>query len=385
MRGRSAGLTLVPDPKGASMDGMTADSDARWLAAVLHSAFVLLVLASAVRFLTRHDGNPLQPWVIVFTAALVFAYGVGTVFRPGTLLWLTVVLALWIVLVVLAPSFAWSAIPLLVTGLRTLPAGQALALVAVITALVVVSQNRLADGFDPNLTVVPIAIAAVTAAVITFMRRQAERLRESERRAGVLTERHRVSRELHDALAQGLSSQAMLLQAADQAWDRPELAREHVRAAQRVGAGNLAEARRLVQDLAPADLAGATLEEALRAVAGRAGLPVEVCIDGDERPLPERVQSTVVRIAQGALANAREHAGAGNVVVTLTYLDDQVVLDVADDGRGFLVTESEPGERGHGLPAMRVRAGQLGGRLTVESAPGQGTVVSAAIPLEAAP
>ena len=364
------------------METMTADSDARWLAAVMHSAFVLLVLASAVRFLTRHDGNPLQPWVIVFTAALVVAYGAGLVFRPGTLLWLTVVLALWIVLVVLAPSFAWSAIPLLVTGLRTLPTGQALALVGVITALVVVSQNRLADGFDPNLTIVPIAIAAVTAAVITFMRRQAERLRESERRAGVLAERHRVSRELHDALAQGLSSQAMLLQAADQAWDQPELAREHVRAAQRVGAGNLSEARRLVQDLAPADLAGATLEEALRAVAGRAGLPVDVRIDGDERPLPERVQSTVVRIAQGALANAREHADAGSVVLTLTYLDDQVVLDVADDGRGFLESAPE-GERGHGLPAMRVRAQQLGGRLTVESAPGQGTVISAAIPLEA--
>ncbi len=362
------------------MEGM-AEADTRWLAAVMHSAFLLLVLASAVRFLTRHEGTPLEPWVIGFTAALVVAYGAGLL-AGRHLLWLTVVLALWIVLVVLAPSFAWSAIPLLVTGLRTLPTGQALALVGVITALVVVSQNRLADGFDPNLTIVPIAIAAVTAAVITFMRRQAERLRESERRAGVLAERHRVSRELHDALAQGLSSQAMLLQAADQAWDRPELAREHLRAAQRVGAGNLSEARRLVQDLAPADLAGATLEEALRAVAGRAGLPVAVRIDGDERPLPERVQSTVVRIAQGALANAREHADAGSVVLTLTYLDDQVVLDVADDGRGFAERAPE-GDRGHGLPAMRVRAQQLGGKLTVESEPGQGTVVSAAIPVEA--
>ncbi|WP_372663089.1 sensor histidine kinase [Amycolatopsis kentuckyensis] len=361
------------------MEGMK-DADARWLAAAMHSAFFLLVLASAVRFLTRHDGNPLAPWVLGFTAALVVAYGAG-LFVDRHLAWLTVVLALWVVLVVLAPSFAWSAIPLLVTGLRTLPTGQALALVAVITALVVVSQNRLADGFDPNLTIVPIAIAVVTAAVITYMRRQAERLRESERRAGVLAERGRVSREIHDALAQGLSSQAMLLQAADQAWDRPELAREHLRAAERVGAGNLSEARRLVQDLAPADLADATLEEALRAVAGRAGLPVDVRVDGAGRPLPERIESTLVRIAQGALANAREHADAGHVVLTLTYLDDQVVLDVADDGRGFL--EPAPGgERGHGLPAMRVRAQQLGGRLTVESAPGQGTVISAAIPLE---
>ncbi|WP_410618515.1 sensor histidine kinase [Amycolatopsis sp. cmx-8-4] len=364
----------------------TADSDARWLAAVMHSAFLLLVLASAVRFLTRHDGSPLAPWVIALTAALVVTYGVGLV-KPG-LVWLVVVLVFWVVLVVLAPSFAWSAIPLFVTGLRTLPTGPAVALVAVVTALVVVSQNRLADGFDPNLTVVPIAIALVTTAVITFMRRQTERLRESERNAGVLAERHRVSREIHDALAQGLSSQAMLLQAADQAWARPELAREHLRSALRVGAGNLSEARRLVQDLAPADLADATLEAALHAVADRqtrAGLPAEVRVDGAERPLPERVQSALVRIAQGALANALEHAGAGRAVVTLTYLDDQIVLDVADDGRGFLVIKAEPGERGHGLPAMRARAQQLGGRLTVESAPGQGTVISAAIPLETSP
>ncbi|SFW63316.1 Signal transduction histidine kinase [Amycolatopsis australiensis] len=365
------------------MDGMTgADADTRRLAVVMHSAFFLLVLASAVRFLTHHDGSPLAPWVLGFTVALVVAYGAGRLIDRH-LVWLTVVLALWVVLVVLAPSFAWSAIPLLITGLRTLPAGQALALVTVVTALVVVSENRLADGFDPNLTIVPIAIAAVTAAVITYMRRQAERLRESERRAGVLAERHRVSRELHDALAQGLSSQAMLLQAADQAWARPELAREHLHAAQRIGAGNLAEARRLVQDLAPADLAGASLEEALHAVAGRAGLPVEVRVDGAVRPLPERVQSTLVRIAQGALANAREHADAGHVVLTLTHLDDQVVLDVADDGRGFVEPAPAADGRGHGLPAMRVRAQQLGGRLTVESAPGHGTVVSAAIPLAA--
>ncbi|MCR6484087.1 sensor histidine kinase [Amycolatopsis sp. OK19-0408] len=352
--------------------------DARWLAAVMHSAFFLLVLGSAVRYLTRHESTL---WVIGLTAALVVAYGVSIKIRK--LLWL--VLALWVVLVLLAPSFAWSAIPLFVTGLRTLPTRPALALVAVVTALVVVSQNRLADGFDPNLTIVPIAIAVVTAAVILFLRRQAERLKESERRAGVLAERHRVSREIHDALAQGLSSQAMLLQAADQAWDRPELAREHVKAAQRIGAGNLSEARRLVQDLAPADLADATLEEALDAVAARqAGLPVEVRVDGVPRALPERVQSTLVRIAQGALANALEHADAGRAVLTLTYLDDQVVLDVADDGRGF--TEAEPrNDRGHGLPAMRVRATQLGGRLTVESAPGQGTVISAAIPVEDAP
>lgn len=93
------------------------------------------------------------------------------------------------------------------------------------------------------------------------------------------------------------------------------------------------------------------------------------------------MQSALLRIAQGALANIREHAGARSAALTLTYLDDQVVLDIADDGRGFDHVERPGGVRGHGLPAMRVRVEQLGGTLTVESAPGEGTVLSAAIPL----
>ncbi|HEY0638677.1 MAG TPA: sensor histidine kinase [Pseudonocardiaceae bacterium] len=374
------------------------DPDARWLAAVMHSAFFLLLAASIVRFLGNHRGDPITPWVIGLSCCLAVCYGAGLVrdlagpdgpaaVSVAYLAWLSAVTALWVVLVLLAPSFAWCAIPLFVTGLRTLPTGPALGLVAVVAALVVISQNRLADGFDPNLTIVPIAIAAVTAAVITYMRRQAVRLRETERRSGMLDERYRLSREIHDALAQGLSSQSMLLQAADRAWSDPELARRHLHAAQRIGARNLAEARGLVQDLAPTDLAGNSVEQALHAVAERqseAGLPVRVRVDGTARLLPERVRSTLVRIAQGALANVREHAAASRAALTLTYLDDQVVLDVADDGCGFdpAAPRGQEAGRGHGLPAMRARAAQLGGRLTVESAPGQGTAISAAIPLE---
>jgi signal transduction histidine kinase len=98
------------------------------------------------------------------------------------------------------------------------------------------------------------------------------------------------------------------------------------------------------------------------------------------------VETALLRIAQGALANVREHARATTATLTLTCLDDQIVLDVADDGRGFdpgaatAAKASEPA-RGYGLPAVRARLRQLGGTLTVESAPGEGTVLSAAIPL----
>ncbi|MEZ0111373.1 signal transduction histidine kinase [Catenulispora sp. EB89] len=406
--------TAADPPRVADRAGNRAATparDARWLAAVMHSAFFLLLVASAVRFLQHHRGELRAPWVIALSGALAVVYGAGLVVgitgepdvgRPtrAHLVWLGAATAVWAVLVLLAPSFAWCAVPLFVTGLRTLPTWPALALVAGVTVLVVVSQNRLASGFDPTLTMVPVAVAAVSAAVITHMRRQAVRLRESQRRAGVLDERQRLSMEIHDALAQGLSSQAMLLQAAERTWAvDPGAAQEYVRTASRIGGRNLAEARRLVQDLAPSDLAGVTVEAALRAVAERQPSPPTVfAVDGASRVLPERVQSTLVRIAQGALANVAEHAGAERAAVTLTYMEDRVLLDIADDGKGFDPSTNRAGDspsgasnrathsgRGHGLAAMRARTAQLGGTLTVESAPGQGTVISVALPVEPQP
>lgn len=97
------------------------------------------------------------------------------------------------------------------------------------------------------------------------------------------------------------------------------------------------------------------------------------------------MQSALLRIAQGALANVREHSGARTAALTLSFLGDQVVLDVADDGHGFAEPRAAAAQRGHGLPAMRARVRQLGGTLTIESTPGEGTVLSAAIPLEQAP
>ncbi|MEU3217437.1 sensor histidine kinase [Streptomyces sp. NPDC006971] len=324
----------------------------------------------------------------------------------------------WMVVVVLAPSFAWCAVPLFYTGLRILPPRAALALVTLLTLLVVAAQLRLAGGFDPYLVLAPPAVAAVATAVFVHMRRQAVRQRElserqreliddllrtrrelaaTERREGALTERQRLAMEIHDTLAQGLSSQQMLLQAADRVWDAdPETARRHVRTATGIAEHDLAEARRFVHDLAPADLAeGGGLEAALHALAARetaqaqGRLTVRCHVEGEPHPtLPDRLQSALLRIAQGALANVKEHAHATEAALTLTRLDDRIVLDVADNGQGFSPagpTAPTGGVRGHGLPAMRARLRQLGGTLTIESAPGEGTVLSAAVPLSPAP
>ena len=397
----------------------------------MHAAFFLLLGASLARFLIRHPGEPRTPWIIALSLALALLYVLGPALGPRThderrptprrLVWLGAVVAIWVVLVLLAPSFAWCAVPLFYTGLRTLPAGAASLLVGVLTAFVVAAQLRLSTGFDPNLLLAPPAIAALATAVFVHMERQAARQRAliddlirtrrelaaTERREGTLAERQRLSMEIHDTLAQGLSSQQMLLQAADRTWDTsPDTARGHVRTATEITARNLAEARRFVHDLAPADLAdGTPLPEALRQLAARASrsapdaagaLAVRFHLDGTPTPLPDRVQSALLRVAQGALANVDEHAFASSVALTLSYLGDQVVLDIADDGHGFDPADAsgragperpaDPApDRGHGLPAMRARVRQLGGTLTIESAPGEGTVLSAAVPLEPTP
>ncbi|MET3984809.1 sensor histidine kinase [Streptomyces sp. PvR034] len=398
---------------------MTPPPPSRTLTTVVHTAFFLLLASSVARFLLRHPGEPRTPWIIALSITLALLYVLGPTTAGATakttttgtakptprhLTWLTLVVTTWVVLVVLAPSFAWCAVPLFYTALRTLPPRAAVVLVALLTAFVVAAQLKLATAFDPNLLLAPPAVAALATAVFVHMERQTQaqrtliddlirtrrELAATERREGTLAERQRLSMEIHDTLAQNLSSQQMLLQAAERTWDAdPATARAHVRTATDIAARGLAEARRLVHDLAPSELAdGVPLTEALRGLDAGPEVTVRFHLEGAPVPLPARTQSALLRIAQGALANVREHSGARTAALTLSFLGDQVVLDVADDGRGFPAPGGTSGtpapgrpDRGHGLPAMRARVRQLGGTLTVESTPAEGTVLSAALPL----
>ncbi|MCF2532089.1 sensor histidine kinase [Yinghuangia sp. KLBMP8922] len=408
--------------------------------AAMSVSFVVLLVGAMARFLIRHPGAADTPWVVALTSAVALAY----VVRPGTdgdgpagrwtKVWLGCFTCAWVVLVVMAPSFAWSAVPIVYTALRLLSERAALVLIGLLTVIVVAAQVRI-SGADPLLILGPPAVAGLASAVFLHMQRQSARQRRliddlirtraglaaSERRAGTLAERERLSMEIHDTLAQGLSSQRMLLQAADRVWDAdPDAARRHVGTASGIAERNLAEARRFVHDLAPADLAdGGGLPAALQSLADREsanadGLVVRFRTDGRPTPLPAAVEAALLRIAQGAAANIREHARATEATLTLSFLGDEVVLDVADNGRGFTPQArggtrvgseaggpasaagedaprspgqprpAGPSDRGHGIPAMQARIRQLGGTLTVESAAGDGTVVSAAVPLPGA-
>lgn len=220
-----------------------------------------------------------------------------------------------------------------------------------------------------------------------------EQLLVQAREAGVSEERGRLAAEIHDTLAQGLTGIITQLQAARESTDRPgELV--HLDRAGALARESLREARRSVRDLAPAALAAQALPDALCEVAGSwsetSGVPSEVVCTGTPEPLNAELEATLLRICQEALANVAKHAAAGRVAVTLSFMGDEVVLDVRDDGRGFdphslgsrpPAVPAGPPAGGFGLGGMRARAERMAGELEIESEPGGGTAVSARVPL----
>ena len=207
------------------------------------------------------------------------------------------------------------------------------------------------------------------------------------REAGVLEERQRLAREIHDTLAQGLTGIITQLEAAQRTSDDGEHNRR-IGDAKQLARDSLTEARRSVQALKPGALEGARLPEALAEEAARwsaiSGVAADVTTTGQARPLHPEVEVTLLRVAQEALANVAKHASASRAAVTLSYMEDVVTLDVLDDGRGFDVDGGSSSPRGDGsgfgLTAMRQRVQRLDGQLEIESEDGGGTAVSASVP-----
>jgi signal transduction histidine kinase len=209
-----------------------------------------------------------------------------------------------------------------------------------------------------------------------------ERLVEQARSAGVLDERQRMAREIHDTIAQGLAGIVVQLQAAARAEAEPAAWRHHHGLATELARESLTEARRAVQALRPEALTRARLADALDSTVERWGavrnIPVEFSTNGVERKLPADLEMALLRVAQEALANVGKHAQASRVGVTLSFLDTAVALDVRDDGKGF---EVHDGHSGFGLTTMSQRVEALGGTVEIESEPGNGTAVSALVPV----
>jgi signal transduction histidine kinase len=201
------------------------------------------------------------------------------------------------------------------------------------------------------------------------------------REAGVLDERQRMAREIHDTIAQGLTGIVTQLEAASSAGES-----RHVCAAAQLARDSLAEARRSVHALRPQELEEARLPDALAGVVERwsavNGVPAALTTTGTALPLLPEIEVALLRVAQEALANVAKHAGASRAGLTLSYMEDLVTLDVRDDGVGFDPSAVATGsaEHGFGLGTMRERVLRVGGNLAVEAEPGGGTAISAAVP-----
>jgi signal transduction histidine kinase len=375
----------------------------------LHVVFVLLTVASAARYVEGHGLGDNAPWILSVGALLLAVYAAHP--RPTRWakswwppVWCLSLVALWFVLVVLAPSFAWCAVPLSFVALRVMPFLTACAVVAFMVLTVVVAWTSMQGDLDPTIVVGPICIAVLAVMAYRALEREAAvrqdlldelqdaqgDLADAQHNAGALAERARLSREIHDSVAQGLSSINLLLQAAEQDWtSRPAVAREHVRQAALTSRDGLDEVRRVVRDLAPSELAVDTataLPDAVRRacerVARHSDVQGDFRVHGEPVPLPADVATALLRTVRGALANVVDHARASQVTVTLTYQVDSLSLDVRDDGCGFdpeRVT-TDP-HRGRGLAGIRSRVDELGGLLVVESAPGEGTAIAVSVPL----
>ncbi|MEU3315653.1 sensor histidine kinase [Streptomyces sp. NPDC006662] len=436
----------------------------RVLRLCLHALFAGLLALAAARAVT--GSAPRAGWTAAVCALLAAGYAAGVrapaVGRSARAagVWLAAMGAVWAALLALSPDGLWLAFPLYFLELHLLRLRWALAAVAVTACGAIGGFVAHTGAANPGAFLGPLlggAVAVATVLGYQALYRESERRRElieeliatraelaaAERGAGILAERERLAREIHDTLAQGLSSIQLLLRAAertlseDPAPTRPVPAPDvvpgaapafsaaptvsaapvgpatpagraaapstsaapaaqaaavsaasvaaalgHIARAREAAQDNLAEARRFVRALTPPDLEHGSLAAALeRLCSGAPGPRVRFSVSGVPRELPTPYEVALLRIAQSALANVVRHARAGRAEITLTFMDSSVTLDVVDDGRGFDPDRAPSGDGGFGLPAMRARAESLGGLFTVESGPGQGTAVAVTLPL----
>ncbi len=373
--------------------------------------FVALLLIGVVRGATAGGGWPLfvasGGVAVLFAAGLVAHRHLGPIGRSA---WVVALLVGTVALMLVSPDFVWLAFPVWMWVAHLLPLPAALTLTAVSVTVVIAVFHQ--QGQSSSAAVLGPIIGALVAVGLARGALRLEREGEEHRRllarvleaqteaaalsdelvraqreAGVLAERTRLSHDIHDTLAQGFSSILLLARAAAREPDAQRV-RGLLAQIQAAASENLAESRRLVYALAPDDLTAGGLAAPLARMTSELAtqLDADVTLDIDPH-LPRLATATEVallRTAQGALANVRRHSEARHVVVTVAQVDDEVRLDVVDDGAGFdpaSLLDAEPTlAGGYGLRAMRARLSALGGNLAVESEPGHGTALSVTVP-----
>ncbi|WP_175935708.1 sensor histidine kinase [Corynebacterium sp. Marseille-P4321] len=334
--------------------------------------------------------------VLVVAAAFAGVYLFGTVRHHRgnkhttgqAALWLVAVILLWVAMAAMSSEFVWLEFPLVMIACFVLPAWWGIAVTAGLlayTLTVTVPQSGPGGLIGPVIGTV-LAVGVVHAH--QALRAEAEYYRQlaadleaaqmelaaAEHSAGAAQERARLSREVHDTMAQGLSSIVLLGRALDKqlaGLDAAAPARDTLSTIRETAADNLAEARRFVAGNASQEPLPARVERLARSAEARQralGDPLEVRVQAVD--LPEPTASVAERVVREALSNVVRHAGATLAVVTVDKLGAQATVDIYDNGRGIT------GPEGYGLKGLRARVEEAGGELSVE-----GNVLAATLPL----
>jgi signal transduction histidine kinase len=394
------------------------DAWERWIN-IWHIVFYISLVVPTILALLAEELNQSQWSVLGLSMALGVWYGLimvwlvprmrGKLQLIWSIVYLAVAIVLWFPLARTHWAYFITASSFYGLMWGTLPFGLAVIGNVILTALIIwIQALNLGRSvtLSANLFFVGAVIIGWAALLALWMRtimresqerkkliKQLEAAQENlatvERQAGILQERQRLAQEIHDTLAQGFTSIVMQLEAADQVLPQEEVhVRRHLGKASDTARESLAEARRLVQALQPESLEEASLPEVIRREAATWGRETQVqtiyTLTGEPIALTPEYEVTLLRAAQEALMNVRKHAQATQVSVTLSYMDDQVALDVQDDGKGFdpQIPVNPAGQYGggYGLQVMHQRVEQLGGEVILESSPGEGTTLVVQIP-----
>ncbi len=385
-----------------------------WLWRVI---FYTSILISSLLLLL--DDDPLATKWVPLGVSLLFvvwhglglklAYRYGGEWEERPYLRLIIILgdiAFWVFLVLLSPAYYFVLFGMFSQIFRHLP--RKLAVVVTLILTVAITYTQLAHSGESISLTSPIfwlylfmGLGAVALGlwISSIIRQSGERrelieqlnatqteLAAAERHAGGLEERQRLAREIHDTLAQGFTSIVMHLEAAEQALpDDLTTLQKHLDQARNTARNSLDQARRVVQDLRPDLLENQSLPDAITRTAVRwteaTNIPVTTTTTGHPILLHPDIEVTLLRATQESLANIRKHAQATAVQLTLSYMEDMLILDVQDDGVGINGASPSALSSGYGLQAMRERAEQLGGNVEIESEADEGSTVVVSIPI----
>ena len=372
--------------------------------------FYLAILISSVFMLIDDDPNAPQ-WIgLLFTAILILWHWLGLrlTFKGHVRLRFVVIMGdivLWYVLLTISPAFYLVLFGFgLIFYLLPIP----YAAFATLCVMMRVIYDQVADSAAGlSLTdqliwvfgltgVSAVAMGVWISAIVGQSTRRRELINQleqthaelvaSEHRSGILEERQRLAREIHDTLTQGFTSIVMHLEAADQALSGdPDTLKKHMDRAKETARNSLDQARRVVHDLRPDLLEQFSLPDALKRVTDRwseaTDIKATITITGDLIPLHPNIEVILLRAAQESLNNIHKHAQATSAQLTVSYMGDVIILDVKDNGIGLNNAPKSPLSGGYGLRAMKERVKHYGGSVELESDPGEGTTVVVTIPL----